>query len=188
MNMNVYKFSADCTRKDVLNKIGELNDDDKVHGIVVQLPFDSSSQLCPTEFLYKVRPRKDVDGLHFVNAGKLLYGNKDGDAFVPCAARACHELIRSTGESVVGKHVVIMGASVLVGSPLASILKNEDATVTLCHEKTVNLEAICQSADILVVAIGKPKYVDRNFVKEGAIVIDVGINYGKLIPLQILRN
>jgi methylenetetrahydrofolate dehydrogenase (NADP+)/methenyltetrahydrofolate cyclohydrolase len=115
-----------------------------------------------------------------VNAGKVFYGNKNGDAFIPCAARACQELIKSTGESLVGKHAVIVGASFLVGSPLANLLRNENSTVTLCHNKTNNLEKICKTADILVAAIGNPKYINRNFVTDGAIVIDVGINYGKI--------
>jgi 5,10-methylene-tetrahydrofolate dehydrogenase/methenyl tetrahydrofolate cyclohydrolase len=163
-----------------MTRIAELNDDPAVHGIVVQIPFDSANNLNPTNFIYHVLPEKDVDGLHYINAGKLLYGNQQGDAFIPCAARACHELIKATGYSVVGKHVVIVGASLLVGSPLANILKNENATVTLCQNKTQNLQRICKSADILVVAIGNPKFITRDFVKDGAILIDVGINYGLL--------
>ncbi len=165
---------------EIMDKIHELNDDKHVHGIVVQIPFESKRELIPTNFIYRVMPEKDVDGLHYINAGKVLYGNHQGDAFVPCAARACHELIKSTSSSVVGKHAVIVGASLLVGSPLANILKNENATVTLCQNKTQNLEEICRSADILVVAIGNPKFITRNYIKDGAVLIDVGINYGEL--------
>ncbi len=179
ININLYKYDSDCTESQVLDKIHELNADKHVHGIVVQIPFDSKRDLSPTNFIYRVMPEKDVDGLHYVNAGKVLYGNHEGDAFIPCAARACYELIKSTGTSVVGKHAVIVGASVLVGSPLANILKNENATVTLCHNKTRNLEEICKSADILVVAIGNPKFITRNYIKNGAVLIDVGINYGQ---------
>ena len=178
MEIVLYKYQENVFKSQVTDRIDELNENKNIHGVVVQLPFKSLNKLNPTDFIYRVLPEKDVDGLHYINAGKVLYGIQSDDAFIPCAARACHELIKSTGEAIAGKHVVIVGASLLVGSPLANILKNENATVTLCHNHTQNLEVICRNADILVVAIGNQNFVKGSFVKEGAIVIDVGINYG----------
>jgi methylenetetrahydrofolate dehydrogenase (NADP+)/methenyltetrahydrofolate cyclohydrolase/formyltetrahydrofolate synthetase len=119
---------------------------------------------------------KDVDGLSDINAGKLANGNLD-TVFVPCTPKGCHELIESTGLSLTGKNVVIIGRSRLIGTPLANYLKWHDATVTICHSKTLELSDICQRADVLIAAVGKIKLVKQDWIKNGATVIDCGINY-----------
>ena len=122
-----------------------------------------------------VDPLKDVDGLHYINAGKLAHGQLN-DAFIPCTPKGCMELIKSTNVNLQGKNAVVIGRSKLVGFPMANLLLLSDCTVTICHSKTVNLPDMCKLADILVVAIGKANFVKEDWVKPGAIVIDCGIN------------
>jgi methylenetetrahydrofolate dehydrogenase (NADP+)/methenyltetrahydrofolate cyclohydrolase/formyltetrahydrofolate synthetase len=160
---------------DVLERIRQLNNDPTVHGIIVQLPFDSEYQINADNVINALSPAKDVDGLHHVNAGKLLHGQTE-DAFVPCTPKGCLELIKSTGVTISGKNAVVLGRSKLVGTPMANLLRLSDATVTVCHSKTQNLPEICRQADILVVAIGKPRFVHGDWIKPGAVVIDCGIN------------
>lgn len=146
-----------------------------MHGIIVQLPFDSDNSISSDKIVNTVRPDKDVDGLHYANAGKILHGQLN-DAFVPCTPKGCLELIKSTNVELRGKNAVVIGRSKLVGSPMANLLVLNDATVTICHSKTRNIADICKTADILVVAVGKPRFVKSDWVKPGAVVIDCGIN------------
>ena len=160
---------------EILREIDRLNNDHRFHGIIVQLPFDCETNIEADNIINSVDPSKDVDGLNVVNAGKISHGQLE-DAFVPCTPKGCLELIKSTGVEIKGKNAVVVGRSKLVGSPMANLLKNNDATVTICHSKTQNLQEVCRSADILVVAIGKPKFVTGDWIKPGAVVIDCGIN------------
>ncbi len=146
-----------------------------MHGIIVQLPFDSEHQIDADKVVNALSPAKDVDGLHHVNAGKLAHG-QTADAFIPCTPKGCLELIKSTNVPIAGKNAVVLGRSKLVGSPMANLLRINDATVTICHSKTQHLSEICRQADILVVAIGKPRFVQGDWIKPGAVVIDCGIN------------
>ena len=152
-----------------------MNSDSSINGIIVQLPLDCEHQIRSDNITNAVDPLKDVDGLHYVNAGKLALGQLS-DAFIPCTPKGCMKLIESTNVNLPGKNAVVIGRSNLVGSPMANLLKNNDCTVTICHSKTVNLPEICKLADILVVAIGKANFVKENWIKPGAIVIDCGIN------------
>jgi methylenetetrahydrofolate dehydrogenase (NADP+)/methenyltetrahydrofolate cyclohydrolase/formyltetrahydrofolate synthetase len=170
-----FKFEASASEIEVIERVKELNNNQKIHGIIVQLPFDSEHNIDSDKIVNTVLPSKDVDGLNSVNAGKILHGQLS-DAFVPCTPKGCLELIKSTGVSIPGKNAVVLGRSKLVGSPMANLLKNSDATVTICHSKTQNLPAICREADILVVAIGRPRYVKADWIKPGSVVIDCGIN------------
>lgn len=175
VNARHYKFDPNITEIELLNEIEKLNADFKTHGIIVQLPFDSARQLDPDTIINALDPNKDVDGLHFSNAGKVLNGLLD-DSFIPCTPKGCMELIKSTNVDIRGKKAVVIGRSKLVGTPMANLLKLNDATVTICHSKTTNIEQLCREADILVVAIGKARFVKGDWVKPGAIVIDCGIN------------
>lgn len=175
VNARHYKFDQNITEIELLNEIEKLNADFKTHGIIVQLPFDSARQLDADTVINALDPNKDVDGLHFTNAGKVLNGLLD-DSFVPCTPKGCLELIKSTGVAIKGKAACVLGRSKLVGTPMANLLKLNDATVTICHSKTSNIEQLCRDADILVVAIGKARFVKGDWIKPGAIVIDCGIN------------
>ena len=160
---------------ELVREIERLNLDPSINGIIVQLPFDCERNIDSDVVVNTVDPSKDVDGLHFVNAGKLIHG-QTGEAFIPCTPKGCLELIKSTNVQIEGKTAVVLGRSKLVGSPMANLLKSENATVTICHSKTKNLEDVCRTADILVVAIGRPRFVKGDWVKPGAVVIDCGIN------------
>ena len=177
--MGVASFShelpADTSEKKLLNLIDKLNANPKVHGILVQLPLPK--QINEQRVLRAVAPDKDVDGFHPINVGKLLNGEK---VFVPCTPAGCQELLLRYGYDPAGKHVVIVGRSNIVGKPLAALLMQKarggNATVTVCHSRTRNLAAITQQADILIAAIGVPKFVKARMVREGVVVIDVGVN------------
>lgn len=162
-------LDADIEEKEVIDLIEKLNEDNSVDGIILQLPlppkFDEKN------ITSKISYKKDIDGLTDVNMGKFYKGEK---SFIPCTALGVIEMIKNTGCEIKGKHAVVIGRSNIVGKPAAQLLLNENATVTICHSKTSNLKEICKTADILVAAIGKPDFVTRDFVKEGAIVIDVG--------------
>jgi methylenetetrahydrofolate dehydrogenase (NADP+) / methenyltetrahydrofolate cyclohydrolase len=169
IEQRILRLEEKITEKKLINYIEELNRDADVDGIMLQLPLPMhidekkvTSTLC-----YK----KDVDGLTDVNTGKFYKGEK---CFVPCTPAAVIALIKNIGMPLVGKRVVVLGRSNIVGKPVAQLLLNENATVTICHSKTQKLMEICKEADILVVAIGKPNFVTAEFIKEGAIVIDVG--------------
>ncbi len=148
-----------------------MNSDNSVDGILVQLPLPDKS--VENEILEHVSPFKDVDGFHAVNAGNLLLGNQ---CLAACTPSGVIELIKSAGTEISGKHAVVIGRSNIVGKPVAMLLLQENATVTVCHSKTRNLKDIAKDADILVVAIGKKEFVTADMVKVGAVVIDVGMN------------
>ncbi len=170
-----HDLPASCTEKRLLNLIAKLNADPKVHGILVQLPLPK--QIDEQRVLNAIDPAKDVDGFHPMNVGKLLNGEK---AFLPCTPAGCQELLVRSGHSPEGKHVVIVGRSNIVGKPMAAILMQKapgaNATVTVCHSRTKNLSAVTKQADILIAAIGVPEFVKANMVKDGVVVIDVGVN------------
>lgn len=165
------KLSEDVSQEELLKVIDELNSDDHIHGILVQMPIPKhlDSKLVQN----RIYSYKDVDGLTDVNAGILTHG-KDG--LVPCTPQGIVDLLKYYNIPIEGKNVTIIGRSDLVGKPLASLMTNNNATVTLCHSKTKNLKLFTQNADILVVAVGKAKLIKSDYIKEGAVIVDVGIN------------
>ncbi len=166
-----YVLPADASEADVLTLIDKLNQDSKIHGILVQLPIPD--QISTRRILDAVSPEKDVDGFHYLNVGKLV-ANVPG--FVPCTPLGIIEMLDVTGIEIKGANVVVVGRSDIVGKPAALLLLHRHATVTLCHSRTRNLAAVCSAADILVAAIGRAHFITGEMVKEGACVIDVGIN------------
>ena len=155
--------------EELISLIKKLNEDKTVDGIMLQLPLPKNfNEALVTN---SISPEKDVDGLTDYNNGKFYKGQ---DAFVPCTPRSVLHLIKSTGVDIKGKNAVVIGRSNIVGKPVAQLLLNENATITICHSKTQNIKEVCKNADIIVVAIGRPLFLDDSFVKEGAIVIDVG--------------
>lgn len=166
-----YELPDTTSEEELLSLIRELNDNSKVNGILVQLPLPS--HIDEDKVIQTISPAKDVDGFHIQNAGALATGEK---GFVPCTPLGVIELLKRSDISIEGKHCVVLGRSNIVGKPMAQLLLKENGTVTICHSKTTNLKELTRQADILVVAIGKPKFVDASFVKEGAVVIDVGIH------------
>lgn len=165
------RFDEENTEDDVLKAIDKLNRDRSVNGIMVQLPLPSGFD--EARITNHIASNKDVDGLTTENIGKLFDGK---NAFTPCTALGVMELFKKYDISLRGKHVVILGRSKLVGKPLIACLLNADATVTICHSKTENLSSITKKADILIVAIGKKYFINRDMIKRGTVVIDVGIN------------
>ena len=165
-------FEENITEKTLLAEIVRMNLDNSISGIIVQLPLPK--QISKEKVINAIDPAKDVDGFHPFNVGILNSGYSGG--FIPCTARGCLELIKLTQINLEGKNVTILGRSNIVGKPLAALLSREDATVTLCHSKTTNLASITFNADIVVTAIGKPRFFSSEYFSEKAIVIDVGIN------------
>jgi len=165
----VHKLPASTCKEDLIALVRECNADKALHGILVQLPLPK--HLDPLEILREVDPNKDVDGLHVVTAGRLLVGEK---GFIPCTPKGVIRLIKSTGTEIAGKRAVVVGRSNMVGKPVSLLLLNENATVTMCHSRTKDLDKVCAEADILVSAIGKPGLITGEFIKPGAVVIDVG--------------
>ena len=165
------KFPADITEKDFLSEIDKLNQNPKVHGILVQLPIPIS--INTKKVMSRIDPNKDVDGLHPNNLGKLVV-NLPG--LRPCTPQGVVHMIESTGVKIAGKDACVVGRSAIVGRPTAMMLAKRDATVTLCHRHTQNLAEKIKLADILVVAIGQPRYIQGDWIKKGAVVIDVGIS------------
>ena len=159
------------TQAELLAEIERLNTDPAIHGILLQLPI--YKHLNEREALLAIRPEKDVDGFHPINAGKLFLGEK---APVACTPAGCMELLRRAGVPLSGKRAVVIGRSNIVGKPMAMLLLAANCTVTMCHSRTVDLPSVTREADILVAAIGRPRFVTADMVKEGAAVIDVGIN------------
>jgi len=157
------------TEEEITKVIGDLNNDNNINGIILQLPLPK--QLDEAKITSLISFEKDIDGLNTVSVGKLYKGEK---CFIPCTPRGIIEIIKSTGEKIEGKNAVVIGRSNIVGKPVAQLLLNENATVTICHSRTSNLKEVCSRADILVAAIGKPGFVTEEFVKQNAIVIDVG--------------
>ncbi len=167
-------LSNDTTMKELLELINRLNKDNTVNGILLQSPIPRGLDI--NEAFKAIDPKKDVDGFNPVNVGKLCLGQ---DSFVSCTPYGIIKLLEEYGIEIEGKDAVVVGRSNIVGKPMMQCLLNKNATVTICHSKTIKLERVTKKADILVVAIGQPKFIKSNMVKEGAIVIDVGINRGK---------
>lgn len=167
----VYKLSEDVNEEDVIKAINVLNNDNAVNGILVQLPLPK--HIDENKVIQTISPEKDVDGFHELNVGKLVIGE---DTFIPCTAKGIIELLQYYDIDIEGKECVIVGRSNIVGKPTAIELLHHNGTITMCHSKTRNLKEICKRADILVCAIGKPKFFDKEYVKEGAVVVDVGIH------------
>lgn len=165
------KFSENCREVEVINKIIELNNDDYVNGILIQLPLPNNFDA--SKLINYIARSKDVDGLTDINLGKM-FNNKN--ALVSCTPQGIIELLNREGVEIASKNVVIVGRSNLVGKPLLGLLLNNDATVTICHSKTSNLKSFTKRADILIVAVGKKHFITDDMVKDGAVVIDVGIN------------
>ena len=166
-----YALPASTTQEELLALVKKLCADDAVNGILVQLPLPS--HLDEGQIIAAIDPKKDVDAFHAVNVGKIMIGDFD---FLPCTPAGCMELIDSTGVSVEGKRCVVIGRSNIVGKPMAMLLLHRNGTVTICHSRTKDLAAITREADILVAAVGRPRFVTADMVKEGAVVIDVGMN------------
>lgn len=166
-----YALPASTSEEELLSLIADLNENKDIHGILVQLPLPR--HISEEKVLLAIDPQKDVDAFHPVNVGHLVAGNYD---FLPCTPAGVMELLRYYKVEIEGKHCVILGRSNIVGKPMAHLMLEANATVTVCHSRTKNLAQITRQADILVVAIGKPKFVHADMIKPGAVVIDVGIN------------
>lgn len=166
-----YKLPAETSMEELLGLIDELNHNDKVNGILCQLPLPKG--LDEKKVIAAIDPQKDVDAFAEVNVGKIMIGNY---SFLPCTPAGCMELIKSVGYDLTGKNAVVLGRSNIVGKPMAMLLLQANATVTVCHSKTQNLAEICRNADVIVAAIGKAKFLKADMVKPGAMIIDVGIN------------
>ena len=166
-----YALSADTTEDELLNLIKKLNADDKIHGILVQLPLPK--HLDDKTIINNILPSKDVDAFHPTNVGRIMIGDFD---FVPCTPAGIIELLKRSGIKIDGRECVVIGRSNIVGKPMAMLLLRENGTVTVCHSHTVGLKEVTRRADILVAAIGKPEFITHEYVKEGAVVIDVGIH------------
>ncbi|KAL1923344.1 uncharacterized protein VTP21DRAFT_8324 [Calcarisporiella thermophila] len=173
MEFSHRKFPENISQTELMNEVRELNGDARVHGILVQLPLPA--HIDETLITQAIDPRKDVDGFHAENIGNMTK-RKANPMFLPCTPKGIVELIRHVGVQIAGKRAVVVGRSDIVGTPIANLLTGEDATVTLCHSKTLNIEHIVREADILVVAIGRANFVRGEWIKPGAVVIDVGTN------------
>ena len=171
MNSEVIRYPADTEEKVVLNKIKELNEDKKISGILVQLPLPK--HIDKRKVIETILPGKDVDGFHPMNVGNLSSGY---DSSIPCTPLGCYLLLKKVEKNLNGKHAVVIGRSNLNGKPMTQLLLKENCTVTITHSKTKDLKAECNRADIIIAAVGRPKLVKGDWVKKGAIVIDVGIN------------
>ena len=170
-NSYEYALPEETTEAELLELVEKLNNDDKVNGILVQLPLPK--QINENAIINAIRPEKDVDAFHPENVGHIMIGDF---SFLPCTPAGVMELIAETGVDVCGKSCVVIGRSNIGGKPMAMLLLHKNGTVTICHSRTKNLEEICSNADILVAAVGKAGFVTPDMVKEGAVVIDVGMN------------
>ncbi len=166
-----YKLPEETTEEELLSLIDRLNEDDEIHGILVQLPVPK--HLDDKKIIARIDPKKDVDAFSYENVGRIMTGEFD---FVPCTPAGIMELLAEYGIDPAGKRAVVIGRSNIVGKPMAMLLLHKNATVTICHSRTVGLAEICRQADILVAAVGKARFVTEDMVKEGAVVIDVGMN------------
>ncbi|WP_163855609.1 bifunctional methylenetetrahydrofolate dehydrogenase/methenyltetrahydrofolate cyclohydrolase FolD [Paenibacillus elgii] len=171
MHSEVYKLPEHTPEADVLALISKLNGDNAIHGILVQSPLPG--HISEERVVEAIAVDKDVDCFHPVNVGNLMIGKK-GPA--PCTPAGVIEILKKIGVEIAGKHAVVIGRSNIVGKPMAILLLRENATVTVCHSRTKNMEEITQQADILIAAVGKAKMINRNHIKPGAVVVDVGIN------------
>lgn len=170
-NSYEYALPAETTEEELLALVDKLNNDDKVDGILVQLPVPK--HINDKAVIDNIRPDKDVDAFHPVNVGKIMIGDY---SFLPCTPAGVMELIASTGTEIAGKECVVIGRSNIVGKPQAMLLLHKNGTVTVCHSKTKNLAEVTSRADILVAAVGRAKMITKEYIKEGAVVIDVGMN------------
>lgn len=168
-NVKSINFDINIEESKLIEVIERLNNDENIDGIILQLPLPK--HIDESKVTSKISYEKDIDGLSSISVGKLYKGEK---CFTPCTPKGIIEIIKSTGESIEGKNAVIVGRSNIVGKPVAQLLLNENATVTICHSKTTNLKEVCKGADILISAIGKPGYITKDYIKKDAIVIDVG--------------
>ena len=166
-----YELPEETTEEELLALIEKLNNDTKVNGILVQLPVPK--HIDEEKIINTISPEKDVDGFHPENVGNLVTGGK---GFVSCTPAGIIQLLKRSNVAIEGKNCVVIGRSNIVGKPMALLMLRENATVTIAHSKTQNLKEICKQADILIVAIGKPRFITADYVKEGAVVIDVGIH------------
>lgn len=166
-----YELPEETTEEELLALIAQLNQDEKVNGILVQLPVPP--HMDEKKIIRAISPKKDVDGFHPENVGRLVIGE---EGFVSCTPAGILQLLKRSGIAIAGKRCVVVGRSNIVGKPMALLMLRENATVTVAHSKTQNLKELCRQADILIVAIGKPQYITADYVKEGAVVIDVGIH------------
>ncbi|MCA9072898.1 MAG: bifunctional methylenetetrahydrofolate dehydrogenase/methenyltetrahydrofolate cyclohydrolase FolD [Planctomycetaceae bacterium] len=182
LKSTLHRLSAETTQQELLDLIGECNTDPSIHGILVQLPLPK--QIDELAVLDSVSPYKDVDAFHPENVGLIVQGRP---RFLPCTPHGVQELLKSAGVTTAGAHAVVLGRSEIVGKPMALLLmqrgEGADATVTICHSRTQDLAEVTRSADILIAAIGKAKFITADMVKPGAVVIDVGTNRldGKLV-------
>lgn len=166
-----YALPAETTEEELLELVRTLNDKKDIHGILVQLPLPK--HIDEKTVLNTISPEKDVDAFHPVNVGKIMIGDFD---FLPCTPAGIMDLIAESGIDLEGKNCVVVGRSNIVGKPMAMLLLHKNATVTICHSKTVNLKEVCKKADVLVAAVGRAQMITDEYVKEGAVVIDVGMN------------
>lgn len=166
-----YELPEETTEEELLKLIAELNEKDQVKGILVQLPLPG--HICEDKIIRAISPGKDVDGFHPQSVGAMTIGEP---GFLPCTPAGIIELLKRSDIEIAGKHCVVIGRSNIVGKPMALLMLRENATVTITHSKTRNLPEICRQADILIVAIGKPQFIGAEYVKDGAVVIDVGIH------------
>jgi methylenetetrahydrofolate dehydrogenase (NADP+) / methenyltetrahydrofolate cyclohydrolase len=171
VSSDLITMPEETTEEELLTKIAELNNDDKVNGILVQLPLPN--HINEQKVIEAIIPEKDVDGFHPINIGRMMTGK---DTFFPCTPYGIIQMLKSKNISISGKHAVIIGRSNIVGKPVGQLLLNENATVTYCHSRTVDMEKYISEADILVVAVGKAHFIDGTHIKNGAVVIDVGVN------------
>lgn len=166
-----YELPEETTEEELLTIIDKLNKDANVHGILCQLPLPK--HINEDHVINAISPKKDVDGFHPQNVGALVIGEK---GFVSCTPAGIIQLLKRSNIEMDGKHCVVVGRSNIVGKPMSLLMLRENATVTICHSHTKNLKEICKEADILIVAIGKPQFIDKEYVKDGAVVMDVGIH------------
>lgn len=164
-------YPSSVTEEELLTYIDELNYDDTIDGIIVQMPLPK--HLDTTLIQNSVHPNKDVDGLTYLNSGKVLH---NAESLIPCTPKGIIDLLDNNNIEIEGKNVVVIGRSILVGKPIANLLTNRNATVTICHSKTNNIEMYTRNADIIIVAIGRAKFLKADMITPGAVIIDVGIN------------
>ena len=166
-----YEIPEDSTQQELLDLVEKCNKDPKINGILVQLPLPP--HMDEDAVIHAIDPKKDVDGFHPVSVGNMVIGN---DGFLPCTPAGIIELLKRSGVEIGGKECVVVGRSNIVGKPMSMLLLRENGTVTVCHSRTRNLREVCSRADILVVAVGRPKFIDASYVKAGDVIIDVGIH------------
>ncbi|WP_379966451.1 bifunctional methylenetetrahydrofolate dehydrogenase/methenyltetrahydrofolate cyclohydrolase FolD [Ectobacillus sp. sgz5001026] len=171
IHFELITFPEDISEERLLQEIDRVNEDIHIHGLLVQLPLPK--HIHEDAVIERISPLKDVDGFHPISIGRMMIGQ---DTFLPCTPHGIIELVKEKNIDINGKHVVVVGRSNIVGKPVGQLFLNENATVTYTHSRTVNLKEMTKMADILVVAVGKPKMITADYVKQGAVVIDVGVN------------